>query len=111
MKSHVSVLREARRILKAKPLQSTCGVCFAVSDAAEKLSIGATRRSTEALWRAADQIRLRIEKSLIVGPGHRFSWVSTWLYYEAGVPNHLLTSENLREYRLRWIDQLIKEYS
>lgn len=38
-------------------------------------------------------------------------FVNDWLYKEHGIPWALFTDENMRIYRLRWIDSLIEEYS
>ena len=36
--------------------------------------------------------------------------VEGWLYLYAGIPSELLTKENMRIYRLRWIDSMIAEF-
>ena len=37
-----------------------------------------------------------------------FNAVDTWLYHK-DIPNEYLTSDNMLEYRKRWIDHMIKE--
>lgn len=37
------------------------------------------------------------------------SAVSSWLYRYGGVDHDLITDSNMRAYRMRWIDSMIKE--
>lgn len=38
------------------------------------------------------------------------SGVGLWLHQHVGIPAKQITDKRMREYRLRWLDQLIAEY-
>ena len=76
---------------KAKPfLEKSEYVCFAIEDCniSEK-----------------DKEKAKKYIADLIAP---FNAVDTWLYHK-DIPNEYLTSDNMLEYRKRWIDHMIKE--
>lgn len=69
-------------------------ICFALDDSANTLS---ERR-----------ISIRLQEVIIkrLSP---HSYLNSWLRYQ-GVPSAELNTERVREHRLRWIAELIKEF-
>lgn len=52
---------------------------------------------------AAERITLWVKKCI-----NRRCYVNEWLGMDAGIPWRQLTYENLRQYRIRWIDHMIE---
>ena len=90
-KDKIEALRLARPLIEDGREIAVCVALMTVSHANPYL--------IDACW----DVRLRIERA--IGRGY----VSNWLYRQAGVPDHLLTEANMREYRLHWIDSMIAE--
>ena len=55
-----------------------------------------------------DVIKLKAEIRRRLYP---YYFLETWLECDVGIKCEELTNKNMREYRLRWIDALIKEFS
>lgn len=53
----------------------------------------------------------RLAQELIAGRLDGHSTAVDWLYHRRGVPMSLLTSENVQDWRHRWLDMLIEEFS
>ena len=92
----VLLLRRARRYLRAGYGK---GLCTALRRAYEY-------DCSESQRRAYNALSSRVSKSIA---GYTFA--EGWLHNIHGVPAEQLTYKNMREYRLRWVNALIKEYS
>lgn len=95
----ISLLKEARERIEQRRAN---WVCSAISDSAcsqTQLARGYAfgQRIAQRLRR---EIRVRIEDCGLV---------DTWLQSKRGIPSHLLTDTNVRQYRLLWIDSMIAE--
>lgn len=70
-------------------------ICYAILHAA----------STPSQIGLAQKVRDAIEVRL-----HPWNNLHSWLRYEAGIPEKMLTQERVQAHRLAWMNKLIKEY-
>ena len=95
------ILKVARTLIES---EERYYVCYAIEVAACKLM--QPNLSLEKTIRQKEQALLkRIDKAL-----NGSSTVGDWLNTICGVPYKDLNREALLDYRIRWIDELIKEY-
>lgn len=91
--NHIRVLKEARRLIESGQCEF---VCSAVENAAVAQNLPIEVATT---------ITSRVTDSL----GGDLNTVQDWLE-ERGIPRLKLTPKNMRTYRMRWIDWMIKGY-
>lgn len=94
--AEVRLLRRARKALEKRTSLGLCSALHAV------YRYGCSNDEERAYYALLSRIRRSISG---------YTFVDGWLHNVHGVPACLLTYENMREYRLRWVDALIEEYS
>lgn len=98
-KAGLRLLKKARTKIKNKTQDYVC-VALTASRRVAGEGGWVNYLDTDVATKLRQEIRVRMNFR---------TFVDQWLEHVKGIPYQQLTSKNMREYRLRWIDSMIKE--